>query len=155
RAGLRAALDLRPDAAEAAARLVALDRELEQTTNKASRRDQGRNLPAVAHPRHKKFVCLFENVTEKDVRDAIGQSFDHAETRKRYTTFTIKPYQEKMCALATLALTARENGRSIAEVGTTTARPPYHPIALGTLASPHHEPVKVTSIHHRHAALSA
>jgi sarcosine oxidase subunit alpha len=60
-----------------------------------------------------------------------------------------------MCALATLALAARENGRTIAEVGTTTARPPYHPVALGALAGPHHEPVKVTSIHQRHVALGA
>src|SRR5439155_5929955 len=115
----------------------------------------GRNVPAVAAPGHKKFVCLCEDVTEKDVRDAIGEGFDDVETLKRYTTFTMGPCQGKMCALAPLALTDGENGRSIDEVGTTTARPPYHPVALGALAGPHHEPVKVTSIHHRHVALGA
>src|SRR5439155_22688743 len=155
RAGLRAALDLRPNASDAAGRILAFDHELEQSANGASPRDQGRNLPAVAHPGHKKFVCVCEDVTEKDVCDAIGEGFDHVETLKRYTTFTMGPCQGKMCALATLALAARENGRSIAEVGTTTARPPYHPVALGALAGPHHEPVKVSPIHQRHTALGA
>ena len=154
-AGLRAALDLQPDAPGAADRLAALERELAQLASDSASRQQGRNPRAVARAGRKQFVCVCEDVTEKDVRRAIGEGFDHVETLKRYSTFAMGPCQGKMCSLATLALTARETGQSIDAVGTTTARPPYHPVALGALAGPDHEPVKVTSIHQRHIALGA
>src|SRR5262249_10897175 len=47
-------------------------------------------------------------------------------------------------------LHARERELGPAEVGTTTARPPWAPVKLGLLAARSHEPAKRTSIHHRH-----
>ena len=44
---------------------------------------------------------------------------------------------------------------SEAEIGTTTARPPWSPVTLGLLAGRPHEPAKRTSIHHRHEEAGA
>src|SRR5262249_12720587 len=114
-----------------------------------------RLLPSVPHPRAQKFVCLCEDVTEKDVCAAIAEGFDGVEYLKRYTTYAMGPCQGRMCAMAALAITARETGRAIAQVGTTTARPPLRPVPLGALAGPERTPTKLTPMHDRHLALGA
>ncbi|MFQ5898628.1 MAG: 2Fe-2S iron-sulfur cluster-binding protein [Candidatus Methylomirabilia bacterium] len=114
-----------------------------------------RPLVGVPHPKQKRFVCLCEDVTEKDLSDAIREGFDHIEILKRYTTVTMGPCQGKMCHFSSIGVCAAETGRSIPETGTTTARPPVKPVPLGVLAGPHHEPVKRTPLHHLHAALGA
>src|SRR5262249_43260861 len=48
-------------------------------------------LPSVPHPRAQKFVCLCEDVTEKDVCAAIAEGFDGVEYLKRYTTYAMGP----------------------------------------------------------------
>jgi sarcosine oxidase subunit alpha len=115
-----------------------------------------RPLVSVAGPGAKRFVCLCEDVTEKDLADAIQEGFEHLETLKRYTTVTMGPCQGKMCHRASIGLCAGLTGRSVAETGTTTARPPVKPVPLGVLAGAGgHDPVKRTPMHHRHAALGA
>jgi sarcosine oxidase, subunit alpha len=103
--------------------------------------------------RGRSFVCLCEDVTEKDVQRAIAEGFDSIELAKRYTTVTMGPCQGRMCHLASVRLYARENEVEEAAVGTTTARPPWAPVSLGVLAGRGHEPAKRTSIHHRHREL--
>jgi sarcosine oxidase subunit alpha len=82
----------------------------------------------------KKFVCLCEDVTEKDVYDAIDEGYANIETLKRYSTISMGPCQGKMCQASAIALCARHNGRTIEETGTTTSRPPEQPVPLGVLA---------------------
>ncbi|MGH7267421.1 MAG: glycine cleavage T C-terminal barrel domain-containing protein, partial [Candidatus Rokuibacteriota bacterium] len=106
-------------------------------------------------PGAKKFVCLCEDVTEKDLRQAIAEGFDHLETLKRYTTVTMGPCQGKMCHRPAIDLCAALTGRTVEETGTTTARPPAVPVPLGALAARLHEPVKLTPMHGRHVALGA
>jgi sarcosine oxidase subunit alpha len=101
----------------------------------------------------KAFVCLCEDVTVKDLRDAVTEGFDHIETLKRYTTVTMGPCQGKMCQLASIGICAALTGRTMGRTGTTTARPPTSPIPLGALAGARHRPVKRTPMHHRHEAL--
>jgi sarcosine oxidase subunit alpha len=103
----------------------------------------------------KKFVCLCEDVTEKDIRRAVAEGFDHIETMKRYTTVTMGPCQGKMCHRPSIDLCAAFTGRTIADTGTTTARPPVQPVPLGALAAGQAEPVKLTPMHHHHLALGA
>jgi sarcosine oxidase subunit alpha len=103
----------------------------------------------------KRFVCLCEDVTEKDIRQAIDEGFDHIETLKRYTTVTMGPCQGKMCHRLSIDLCAAMTGRTVAETGTTTARPPAQPVPLGALAARHHDPVKRTPVHHLHLAAGA
>jgi sarcosine oxidase subunit alpha len=101
------------------------------------------------------FVCICEDVTDKDVKRAIAEGFDSIELAKRYTTVTMGPCQGRLCHLAAIRLYARETETDEASIGTTTARPPWAPVSLGLLAGRGHEPAKRTSIHHRHKELGA
>ncbi len=105
----------------------------------------------------KKFVCLCEDVTEKDVYDAIDEGYANVETLKRYSTISMGPCQGKMCQAAAVALCARHNGVSIAATGTTTARPPEQPVPLGVLAgkSVHFNVIRRTAMHDWHEAAGA
>jgi sarcosine oxidase subunit alpha len=111
----------------------------------------------VPHPcgGKKMFVCLCEDVTEKDLCDAVEEGFDGIETLKRYSTNSMGPCQGKVCSIPAIAICARETGRGIPEVGATTTRPPFIPVPLGVLAGPRHHPVKLTPTHERHLALDA
>ena len=96
------------------------------------------------------FVCFCEDVTTKDIGQAIAEGFDHIETLKRYSTVTMGPCQGKMCQLAAISLCAERTGRSISETGRTTSRPPMTAVSLGALAGPRHHPVKRTPMHAKH-----
>ncbi|HEX6302969.1 MAG TPA: glycine cleavage T C-terminal barrel domain-containing protein, partial [Anaerolineales bacterium] len=92
---------------------------------------------------------------EVDLLDAMAEGFDDIETLKRYSTVSMGPCQGKMCSLNTIRVCAEGNGRSIAETGRTTSRPPFVPVKLGLLAGRKLEPVRLTPMHHRHLALDA
>jgi sarcosine oxidase, subunit alpha len=101
------------------------------------------------------FVCICEDVTDKDVKRAIAEGFDSIELAKRYTTVTMGPCQGKLCHLSSIRLYADLNETDEGTIGTTTARPPWQPVSLGLLAGRGHEPARRTSIHHRHKELGA
>jgi sarcosine oxidase subunit alpha len=103
----------------------------------------------------KRFVCVCEDVTEKDVCDAVSEGFDNIETLKRYSTVSMGPCQGKMCQMAAVSICARQTSRTLEETGTTTARPPYNPVTLGMLAGRNHHPYKTVPTHSRHLALNA
>ncbi|MEK7878967.1 MAG: (2Fe-2S)-binding protein, partial [candidate division NC10 bacterium] len=147
-AGLKAALSL--GATDAGEKALAEALEVGARALQASR-----PIVSVPHPKPKRFVCLCEDVTEKDLADAILEGFDQIETLKRYSTVTMGPCQGKMCHLPSIGICAELTGRSLPDTGTTTARPPVKPLPLGLLAGPDLEPVKRTPIHHHHAALGA
>ena len=96
------------------------------------------------------FVCYCEDVTVKDVNHAIAEGFDHIQTLKRYSTITMGPCQGRMCQLASIGLCAERTGKSVAETGTTTARPPLRSVSLGALAGAAHHPIRRTPMHARH-----
>ena len=149
-AGCEAAMSLTPDSGlEARAR--ALRAELPR---QAPSGDHAR-VTAAPSGGPKKFVCLCEDVTEKDVRQAIAEGFDHIETLKRYTTVTMGPCQGKMCHRLSIELTASLTGRTVETTGTTTARPPAQPVPLGALAARSHDPVKLTPMHDLHVEARA
>jgi sarcosine oxidase subunit alpha len=104
------------------------------------------------------FVCVCEDVTDKDLKRAVSEGFESIELAKRYTTVTMGPCQGRLCQLSSIRVLARETergGADIASIGTTTARPPWGPVTLGILAGRPHEPAQRTSIHHRHKELGA
>lgn len=137
--------------AGAEARVRALREDLER-----GRREPGRGrVTSVPGGGPKKFVCLCEDVTEQDIRQAIAEGFDHIETLKRYTTVTMGPCQGKMCHRLSIELCARLTGRTVETTGATTARPPAQPVPLGALASRIHDPVKLTPMHESHVAAGA
>jgi sarcosine oxidase subunit alpha len=99
------------------------------------------------------FVCVCEDVTDKDLKRAIAEGFDSIELAKRYTTVTMGPCQGRLCHVPSIRVYARENESDLGEIGTTTSRPPWGPVSLGLLAGRPHEPAQRTSIHHRHKEL--
>ncbi|MGI8826650.1 MAG: glycine cleavage system aminomethyltransferase GcvT [Chloroflexota bacterium] len=114
-----------------------------------------RAIASIEYVGRKKFICPCEDVTVKDVDQAVAEGFDNIETLKRYSTATMGPCQGKMCAMNTIASCARSTGRTIAETGTTTSRPLVQPVSLGAIAGPHLEPVRLTPLHHRHLEAGA
>jgi sarcosine oxidase subunit alpha len=104
----------------------------------------------------KQFVCLCEDVTVKDIEQAVAEGFDGIETLKRYSTVNMGPCQGKMCGATASALCARATGRELNTVGSTTSRPPAVPVDLAVLAAERrHHPVRRTPLHHWHAAHGA
>lgn len=104
----------------------------------------GRSPPAVlavatfaevpANGRRKAFVDLQGDVVAADLRLAAREGFTAAEHAKRYTTTGMGIDQGKVGNIAALAVLGAATARSVPEVGTTTFRPPFVPVTLGTLA---------------------
>jgi sarcosine oxidase subunit alpha len=112
--------------------------------------------PAVAGAgRGKCFACLCEDVTAKDIDYSVEEGYDSFELLKRYTTVTMGPCQGRICQLASARVLAAATGRTSAEVGLTTARPPWAAVPLGVLAGRPVEPAKRSPVHGRHRELRA
>jgi sarcosine oxidase, subunit alpha len=111
--------------------------------------------PVTSERNGKCFACLCEDVTAKDIHLSVEEGYDSIELSKRYTTTTMGPCQGRMCQLPAVRLMARETGTSLSDVGTTTARPPWHAVPMGALAGRPFEPAKRSSIHARHRELGA
>jgi sarcosine oxidase subunit alpha len=101
------------------------------------------------------FVCLCDDVTVKDLEQAVAEGFDNIETLKRYATVGMGPCQGKVCSQAAVEICARATGRDIGATGTTTSRPPVVPVPLGVLAAGRNHPVRRTPLHHWHEAAGA
>jgi NAD(P)H-nitrite reductase large subunit len=76
-------------------------------------------------------VCRCEDVTLRDLEDAIVRGYDDVESLKRYTGFGTGWCQGKGCMALCAALLVERGGSAAAPF---TARPPVHPIAFGKLA---------------------
>ena len=117
-------------------------------------------LPAEPHPalfrsRTHGIVDFCEDVSSKDLLQAVGEGYDSVELVKRYTTATMGPTQGKLETVNTVAIVAEATGRTIAETGTTTWRPPYAPVTLGALAGRIFEPVRYSPMQPWHEAHGA
>jgi sarcosine oxidase, subunit alpha len=111
--------------------------------------------PVTSRRPGKCFACLCEDVTAKDIHLSVEEGYDSIELSKRYTTATMGPCQGRMCQLPAVRLMAQETGQSLEQIGTTTARPPWHAVPLGALAGRPFEPAKRSAIHGRHRELGA
>ncbi len=111
--------------------------------------------PSAAGGKGKCFACLCEDVTAEEIRHSVEEGFDSIELSKRYTTVTMGPCQGRMCQLPSVRLMARETGQPLADVGLTTARPPWSAVPLGVLAGRPSEPAKRSPLHHRHREAGA
>lgn len=84
----------------------------------------------------KAFVDFQNDVTAADVALAAREGYRSVEHMKRYTTLGMATDQGKTANVNGLALLAEALDKSIPDVGSTTFRPPYAPVALGALAGP-------------------
>ena len=105
------------------------------------------------------FVDLQNDVTVSDIALSARENYQSIEHLKRYTTLGMGTDQGKTSNVIGLALMAQLLDVPIPKVGTTTFRPPYTPVTLGTIpgyeAGPHVEPTRYSAIHDWHAKRGA
>ena len=111
--------------------------------------------PIFPHPKGKEFVDFDEDLQYADIVNACKDGYSELQLVKRYSTVGMGPSQGRHSALATARIVANETQRSVAEVGVTTARPPFRAEKLGVIAGRSFEPERFTAIHHRHKELGA
>jgi sarcosine oxidase subunit alpha len=139
------------DAAAAAGFGQGASESLVQELSALRQSEPKRTSPLIYVPGGKhQFVSFDEDVTIKDLRDAVAEGFDSMELLKRYSTVGMGPSQGKYESMNTMAICAAANRQSIEETGTTTSRPPYTSVPLGVLAGRMMEPVKYTPMHQWH-----
>ncbi|SNB74186.1 N-methylglutamate dehydrogenase subunit C [Arboricoccus pini] len=107
----------------------------------------------------KAFVDLQHDVTVKDVELAHREGFKAVEHLKRYTTLGMATDQGKSMAILGQAIMADLEKVGPAGLGTTRARPPQVPVAIGALAGRHRgrqfRPTRLTASHDWAAAAAA
>jgi len=111
--------------------------------------------PIVPHPKGKNFIDFDEDLQLADLENAIQEGFDNIELMKRFSTVGMGPSQGKHSNMNALRVLARATGSTPGAVGTTTARPFFHPVPMSHLAGRGFTPERRTPMHHRHAAAGA
>ncbi len=99
----------------------------------------------------KAFIDYQNDATAKDLPLAAREGYKDIELAKRYTTTGMATDQGKLGNVNAIAIMAEATGRSMDQVGTTTFRPFYTPVAFGAFAGPftghHFQPVRKTPLH--------
>ena len=95
------------------------------------------------------------DVSGHDVAQTIAAGMGHIELIKRVTKLGKSACQGRMCQTAAVHLCSQITAQTIAQVGTTVARPPAPPVTLGVLAGMRHHPVRRTPMHDQHDRLGA
>jgi len=111
--------------------------------------------PTFQHHQGRDFVDFDEDLQVKDIVNAVKEGYSELELVKRFSTVGMGPSQGRHSALATARLVAKSTGRSVAETGVTTARPPFTAEKLGVLAGRSFDPERHTAMHHRHVDAGA
>ena len=109
--------------------------------------------------RSKMWLDPQNDVKVSDVQLAAQEGYTSVEHTKRYTTLGMATDQGKLSNINGLAVLADALGQPIPQVGTTTFRPPYTPLTIGTIAGeargPVFQPLRRTPMHGWHAAQGA
>ena len=103
-------------------------------------------------PKGKKAFVDFQNdVTVEDIAIAEREGFRSVEHLKRYTTLGMATDQGRTSNVNGLGIMAELTGQNISSLGTTRARPPQVPVAIGAFAglhiAKHFKPTRLTSGH--------
>ncbi|MBC8445331.1 MAG: sarcosine oxidase subunit alpha, partial [Rhodospirillaceae bacterium] len=107
----------------------------------------------------KHFIDLHNDVTVADIELAARENYQSVEHVKRYTSLGMGPDQGKTGNIPGMAVLAEALGAPIADVGTTTFRPPFTPVTYGALAGrdigEFSDPARNTAMHHWHEQAGA
>jgi sarcosine oxidase subunit alpha len=107
----------------------------------------------------RQFVDIQRDATVADIARAVGAGMTSVEHIKRYTTIGTAHDQGKTSGMLACGITAELLGRPIEELGTTTFRPPYVPIAFAALAGRERgvlfDPERTTALHDWHVRAGA
>ncbi len=127
----------------------------------ASAPDEAAILPVWLMPqganvslRSKAWLDFQNDVKVSDVQLAAQEGYESVEHAKRYTTLGMATDQGKLSNINGLATLSQALGEAIPQVGTTTFRPPYTPISMGSIAGQARgeifQPVRETPLHGWH-----
>lgn len=108
--------------------------------------------PVVNHPKGKNFVDFDEDIQVKDFINAAKEGFDNIELMKRFTTVGMGPSQGKHSNMNAIRILARIRDLPVEKIGTTTARPFFHPTPIGHLGGRGFHPHRYTAMHEWHIA---
>ena len=111
--------------------------------------------PFVHHPKGKNFVDFDEDIQIKDFINAAKEGFDNIELMKRFTTVGMGPSQGKHSNMNAIRILAKIRNLPVEKIGTTTARPFFHPTPMGHLGGRSFHSHRLTSIHGWHKAAGA
>jgi sarcosine oxidase subunit alpha len=111
--------------------------------------------PIVPHPKAKNFVDFDEDIQLKDFVNAAQEGFDNIELMKRFTTVGMGPSQGKHSNMNAIRILAKIRSLPVEKIGTTTARPFFHPTPMGHLAGRGLHPHRLTSMHGWHEQAGA
>ncbi|MGZ9809690.1 sarcosine oxidase subunit alpha family protein [Pseudoroseicyclus sp. H15] len=118
-------------------------------------------MPQGAGPalKRKMFLDYQNDVKVSDVELAAREGYESVEHAKRYTTLGMATDQGKLSNINGLAVLSNALNAAIPATGTTTFRPPYTPISMGSIAGsatgPRFQPVRKTPMHDWHASHGA
>ena len=109
--------------------------------------------------RSKAWLDFQNDVKVTDVQLAAQEGFESVEHAKRYTTLGMATDQGKLSNINGLAVLANARSSDIPSVGTTTFRPPYTPISMGSIGGDARgdifQPLRRTPLHDWHEANGA
>ncbi|WP_425044172.1 sarcosine oxidase subunit alpha family protein [Primorskyibacter sp. S87] len=104
--------------------------------------------------RMKSWLDYQNDVKVSDVQLAAQEGYESVEHTKRYTTLGMATDQGKLSNINGLAILADALDAEIPKVGTTTFRPPYHPISMGSIGGEARgdvfQPIRRTPMHDWH-----
>ncbi|ANY07900.1 2Fe-2S iron-sulfur cluster-binding protein [Pseudonocardia sp. HH130630-07] len=107
----------------------------------------------------RQFVDVARDATVADIERAVGAGLRSAEHVKRYTTIGTAHDQGRTSGMIASGIIAELLGRPENDIGTTTFRPPYTPVAFAALAGRErgdlYDPVRTTAVHPWHVAHGA
>ena len=107
----------------------------------------------------KAFVDYQNDVTAKDIRQAVQEGMHSIEHVKRFTTNGMATDQGKLSNMHGLAIAAEALDKPLPQVGLTTFRSPYTPVTFGALIGHARgklfDPTRMTPIHDSEVALGA
>ena len=116
-------------------------------------------LPQSSQRHPKQFIDYQNDTTVADVYQAVQEGFRNVEHVKRYTALGFGTDQGKLGNINGMAVLAEALGKPVAEVGTTTFRPPYTAVSFGACAGADvgalYDPVRKTALHDWHEAAGA
>ncbi|NSX56366.1 sarcosine oxidase subunit alpha family protein [Parasulfitobacter algicola] len=104
--------------------------------------------------RSKMWLDYQNDVKVSDVQLAAQEGFESVEHAKRYTTLGMATDQGKLSNINGLAVLSDALNADIPDVGTTTFRPPYTPISMGSIGGEARadlfQPIRKTPMHDWH-----
>ena len=107
----------------------------------------------------KSFIDLQNDVTTKDLKQAVLEGFNRIEHLKRFTTNSMGTDQGKISSINALGIVSKILKKNISEVGTTIYRPPYAPLSFSAIAGrstyEFYDPERKTPLHPWHVKHNA